>query len=169
MRKIAKLITTYTVNRHTHEDLNCFLSVQEKLNRSGLNGTCRFVHREHLFRVLAERPVCITFNTLSSGRSLSQCLECLVCPLGRRTILLSKPLSSFHSCIPLGANLASLERCRGQHSHSCLFLNITPVTFRAYFMSFPPLSFFCFFAALPSLSPNSIFQLPIFVFCLWGG
>lgn len=43
MRKIAKLITTYTVNRHTHEDLNCFLSVQEKLNRSGLNGACLLV------------------------------------------------------------------------------------------------------------------------------
>lgn len=39
MRKIAKLITAYTVNHHTHEDLNCFLSVQEKLNRSGLNGS----------------------------------------------------------------------------------------------------------------------------------
>lgn len=79
------------------------------------------MHREHLFRVLAERPVCITFNTLSSGRSPSQCLECFVCSLGP-TVLLSKPLSStFHSCIPLGANLASLERYRGQHSHSCLF------------------------------------------------
>ena len=79
------------------------------------------MHREHLFRVLAEHPVCITFNTLSSGRSPSQCLECLVCPLGP-TVLLSQPLSStFHSCIPLGANLASLERCGGQHSHSCLF------------------------------------------------
>lgn len=103
------------------------------------------MHREHLFRVLAEHPVCITFNTLSSGRSPSQCLECLVCPLGP-TVLLSEPLSStFHSCIPLGANLASLERCGGQHSHSCLFFFlITPVTFRAYFMSFPPLSFFLF-------------------------
>ena len=174
MRRTAKLITSYTVSHHTHGDLNCVLC-RKSLTGVAWTGlvfswTCRFVHREHLFRVLAECPIWITFNTLSSGRSRSQCLECLVCLLGCM-ILLSKHLSSiFHSCVPLGANLESLERCWGQHSHRCLFFFlIIPATFRTYFMSLPSLSFFfvCFFAALPSLSPDSIFQLPFF-FCLHG-
>ena len=152
MRRTAKLITSYTVSHHTHGDLNCVLC-RKSLTGVAWTGlvfswTCRFVHREHLFRVLAECPIWITFNTLSSGRSRSQCLECLVCLLGCM-ILLSKHLSSiFHSCVPLGANLESLERCWGQHSHRCLFFfnNSSYIPYIFHVTSI--FIFFCLFVSL---------------------
>lgn len=129
----------------------------------------RYMPREHLFCVLAKRPVWVTFNVLSSGRSPSRSesefLQCDV--LWDVPILLSQPLSSFKftfRAIPPAAHLKALERWQHLHSHSCLFFynsNYIPFIFHATSIFIV----FCFFAALPSLLPNFLFQLPFFCFC----
>lgn len=175
MRKIAKLITAYTVNHHTHEDLNCFLSVQEKLNRSGLNGS----------RLLVDMSFCAqraSFPCL--GRILFVSLSTRY-PLGvpRHSALnASSVLWDLQSFYPsLFPQLFIRAFPWGQIWHLWKGVEVSIPTVAFFFLnnsSYIPcifhvistfIIFFCFFAALPSLSPNSIFQVLIFVFCLWGG